>query len=349
MSTSRATESIPWWRRNLLAVCALALMLTCVPLAAVFPADFILFQPDPYLDAVERSGFYETYPQVAYDLAVSGGELTLPGVAGFIQALFPADKTVSVMRFIFPENWVRAQVQRTVRQYWDYYNFHARELRVAVDFRPVKARLQGEDGKALVSAAFMGLPECTPQYLLSIAALALQGKTDEMPRCRPPRQVEGLVYGGLQLALQKLTGALPDELVLMQRSSPDPLYAGPGGLYADFRNGLRFSAALLLILLAAAVVLLDYSVRRLVEWAGMPLYAGGVLAAVLASMFGAGARWLAGAITAILPATAKTVFGLFSAMALTVFQQFLAWMGVAGVILTIIGLSLILASRWVRK
>ncbi|HMN62486.1 MAG TPA: hypothetical protein PJ988_19125, partial [Anaerolinea sp.] len=329
----------------LLAACALVLMLTCVPLAAVFPADYVLFQPQPYLDAVEQSGFYQTYPQVIYGLAVSGGELTLPGVAGFIQTLFPADKTESVRRFIFPENWVRAQVERAVRGFWAYYNFGARDLRVAVDFRQVKTRLQGEDGRALVSAAFMGLAECSAQDLLTIARLALQGKTDEMPRCRPPRQVEGLVYGGLQLALEKLTGGLPDEVVLMRRSSPDPLYGGPGGIYTYFRNGLRFIAALLVMLLAAAIVLMDYSVRRVVEWAGMPLYAGGILAAVLASGLGVGARWMAGGIAGILPGTARIIFGLFSGMALTVFQQFLAWMGVAGVILALVGLVAILVGR----
>ena len=126
MTTSSPTAGTSWWRRNLLAVCALVLMLTCVPLAAVFPAEFVLFQPQPYLDAIEQSGFYETYPLVIYDLAISGGELTLPGVAAFVQTLFPVEKTESVMRFIFPENWVRAQVERSIRQFWGYYNFQRR-------------------------------------------------------------------------------------------------------------------------------------------------------------------------------------------------------------------------------
>ncbi len=346
---STPDQPASWWRRNLLSICALALMLNCVPLAVVFPADYLLFQPQPYLDAVEQSGFYQTYPRVLYDLAIGGGELTLPGVAGFIQTLFPADKTESVMRFIFPENWVRVQVQRSMTQFWAYYNANSRSLQVAVDFRPVKKRLQGEDGRALVSAAFNGLEECSAQDVLNIAALVLQGKTDQLPHCKPPKAVEGLVTSGLQLALQKLTGGLPDEIVLMRRSSPDPLYAGPGGVYADLRNGLRFSTAFVLMLFAAACVLLDYSWKRVVEWAGVPLYAGGIFSAILASLLGTGSRWLADGIAGILPGTARIVFSLFSGIALTVFQQFLAWMGVAGVILALVGLVLVLVGRGIRE
>jgi hypothetical protein len=347
-SSSSPVEAASWWRRNLLAVCTLVLMLTCVPAAALFPAEAILFQPQPYLDAIEQSGFYQTYPLVFYDMAISGGEMTLPGVAGFVQSLFPMDKAESVMRFIFPENWVRGQVEGNIRQFWGYYNFNAHDLRMSIDFQPVKKRLQGEDGRALVSAAFNELKECSPQDLLNIASLVLQGKTDELPRCKPPRQVEGLVISGLQLTLEKLTSGLPDEAVLLQRSSPDPQGYGPGGGYALLRNSLRFSVVFLVMLLVAATVLLDYSGKRLIEWAGVPLYAGGVFSAILASLLGAGGRWLADGIGTILPGTAKIVFGLFSGMALTVFQQFLAWMGVGGVILALVGLVLILISRGLR-
>jgi hypothetical protein len=99
-------------------------------------------------------------------------------------------------------------------------------------------------------------------------------------------------------------------------------------LYAAFRYGLRFNILFLAMLLAAAIVLSGYSWQRFLEWAGTPLYTGGLLAAVLATLMGLGARGLADAISGILPATAKQVFGFFSGIALGVFQQFLAWMGV---------------------
>ena len=334
-----------WWRRVLLACCAMLVMIVSIPAAAVFPADNILFQPEPYLEQIERSGFYQTYPGLAFDLLQAGGELTLPGVAAFIEGLFPPDRYESVIRFILPEDWMRAQTAEIVSRFWAYYNFESADLRLVLDFRPVKARLRGEEGQALVQEAFLGLPECSAQDLLNMGLLLLQGKTEEFPRCRPPSLIETPVYKGMQLALEGFTGTLPDEMVLMTRSSGDPARMGPGGLYAGFRYGLRFNILFLPMLLTAAIVLSGYSWQRFLEWAGTPLYTGGLLAAVLATLMGLGARGLADAISGILPATAKQVFGFFSGIALGVFQQFLAWMGVAGVVLAVVGLGLIILSR----
>ena len=345
MNSASESGSGVWWRRVLLACCAMLVMTISIPAAAVFPAEYILFQPQPYLDQIERSGFYENYPALAFDLIEAGGELTLPGAANFIKSVFPPDRYESVIRFILPEYWVRLQIERMVRQYWAFYNFESASLRLVLDFRPVKARMNGAEGQALVQAAFQGLPECTVQDVLTMGGLLLKGQTEGFPRCRPPHQIEQPVFDGLQLALKGFTGALPDEMVLMQRSSPDINQMGPGGLYPAFRHGLRWNILFLLMLFALAIVLLDYSWRRFLEWAGAPLYIGGLLAAVLASLMGVGARGLAGGIGGILPATARQVFSLFSGMVLGVFQQFLAWMGVAGVVLAVVGLGLILLSR----
>ncbi len=348
MNWSPETGPQAWWKRVLLSCCALLMMVASIPAQAVFPADLVLFRPEPYLEQVERSGFYQDYPELAFELIEAGGELTLPGAAQFIKTLFPPERYTGVLRFILPEAWVRAQVEQAVTDFWAYYNFRAADLRIAIDFRPVKTRLQGAEGQALVKAAFEELPECSAQDLINMAGLLLQGRTDEFPRCRPPQQIEQPVYRGLQLALEGFTSALPDELALAERHSL-PGQRGPGGLYALFRYGLRWSIFFLALLAAWAIILLGYSWRRFLEWAGPPLYAGGVMGAVLASLLGVAARWLAESIGGILPATARQVFGLFSGMALGVFQQFLAWMGVAGVVFAVAGLGVILASRIMGK
>ncbi len=335
----------PWWRRILLGLCALALMVTSFPAQAAIPAESVLFQPEPYLEALERSSFYEAYPQVAIGLMTAGGELVLPGVSHFIQKLFPATRYESVLRFIFPEIWVRVQVKRIIEQYWAYYNFEARDMRLVLDFQPVKLRLEGADGRALVQDVFAGLPECSAQDLLAIAGQVLQGNTDQMPQCKPPRQLESLVVGGIQAVLTGFTGTLPDEVVLMQRSSPRPDQYGPGGPYRWLRYGLRLSVPVVVLLLVAGTLLLGYDRRRLIEWAGVPFYLGGVLGAILAALTGMGARWLGGAIASILPTTARTIFEYFSSVFLDVFQQFLAWTGVVAAGWALVGLVLILFSR----
>lgn len=345
MMDSGAATTLTWWRRILLGVCALLLMVVSIPAQAAIPAESLLFEPQPYLEALERSGFYEDYPRVAFDLATAGGDLVLPGLAQFVEKLFQPDRYESVMRFIFPEYWVRRQMEQMVTQFWAYNNFETREMRLVLDFRPVKARLEGEDGRALISGAFQNLPECSAQDLLSMAALALQGRTDEMPQCKPPRQLEGLVFGGLQQMLEGFTGTLPDELVLMQRESPKPEMLGPGGLYRFLRYGLRYSLLMVVMLLAAGALLLGYERARLIEWAGTPFYLGGLLGAVLCALAGVFARWLSEAIAGILQGTARLTFEFFSGVFLDVFQQFLAWAGVAGAIWALIGLVLILVSR----
>ena len=75
MNPATDSGSGVWWRRVLLACCAMLVMIVSIPAAAVFPADNILFQPEPYLEQIERSGFYETYPGLAFDLLEAGGSL----------------------------------------------------------------------------------------------------------------------------------------------------------------------------------------------------------------------------------------------------------------------------------
>ena len=153
------------------------------------------------------------------------------------------------------------------------------------------------------------------------------------------------------MALEKLTGGLPDEAVLMERSSPDPQDTGPGGVYALLRNGLRFSIAVPGDAAGSSVYAAE--IIRVGGWwigQGIPLYAGGIFSAVTGILCWAWPGALAGRRHRrhSCRERRKSVFGLFSGMALTVFQQFLAWMGVCGVILALVGLVLILISRWMR-
>jgi hypothetical protein len=334
-----------WWRRILLSVCALALMVVTIPAVIVFPAEYILFQPQTTLDAVESSGFYQKYPELVLDLIQAGGEVLAPGAVKFVQAYFPADRLTSVIRFIYPEEWVRAQVDRAVSHFWAYYNLEDSRLYIALDFRPIKARLKGNEGKILVAEAFQGLPDCNLQDALTIATLLMQKKTEGLPSCKPPKQVEGVVVGVIQLALEGITDGLPDEKVLVMRFNPVIGRYGPGGIYEQLRFGLRFSLMLMVLLMLGAISLLDYSWRNFLEWAGVPLYSSGLISAGLASLAGVSARWLDNVVSASLPGSSRVIFSFISGIALTIFQNFLAWVAVAAVIVAVLGLGMILFSR----
>ncbi|MBI4927914.1 MAG: hypothetical protein HY835_09115 [Anaerolineae bacterium] len=343
MDLSTQPRSSHWWKKVLLSILSLVLMASSIPTAAVFPADYVFFQPQPDLDQLERSGIEQKYADLATGYA--GQDETFSGLTNFIRTLFPADRYAAILTFIFPSDWLVSQLKHMITDYWAYYNFEARALSLQLDFVPIKQRLQGQTGKALVSEVFDNLPECTAQNLLEIGAQLLKGQEVNWVRCKPPEAFQEPVYTGIQTLLTGMTGGLPDQVVLMQRESETPGRYGPGGSYAKFRYGLRLSFVLTLMLLVAGYMLKN-SLLGLLEWSGPPLFVGGILAALLASGTGAAATWLAQAVIAILPGSAGPFFELVSGIVLGVFEQALAWCGFAGVIIATIGLFAILISRW---
>uniref|UniRef100_A0A7C4KGG4 Uncharacterized protein n=1 Tax=Anaerolinea thermolimosa TaxID=229919 RepID=A0A7C4KGG4_9CHLR len=337
---------VSWVRRALRSISALLLMFSLIPAAAAIPAEQILFQPQPYLSALESSGWYTQYPHLLMELVHGWSGWLIPGLIPMIQTLFPPDQTQQIIRFIFPESWVREQTEQLVTHFWVLaFSSTPGEPPLTLNFLPVKTRLRGDDGRVLIQKAFQNLPTCTPQDLLTIAGFALQGKPESPIRCRPPAVLEPLVISGLQSTLQAFINQFPDEVALTRAHPLQGENPSTHGLFRSIRGFLRVSVVSVVLFLTFGFFLARRNITHWVEWAGFPFYVGGLLGAVLSGLAGAGLRWFIEVIAVWLPGSVQEVFLFFGGVIYRVMDQFLLRTAAAEIICALLGLALILISR----
>jgi hypothetical protein len=328
------------WKRPLLFILALWFGLACPFGAAALPAEYILFEPETYLSALQEGGFYQDYPGLMLNFVGAGGDLFVPGMGQTLLGFLQVQNAEKALRFLFPEDWVRAQMENGMRRFWAYSNFEARELDLVLDFRPVKSRLISGEAKMLISAAMAGWPACSAEDILRIGILLIKGEVNALPHCRPPAMLENGMLGGLQLGLGTFANTLPDQVQLLARRTGEP--QAP---YRTFRAGLRLAPAGLVMIGLAAAALLGFSGRRFWAWVGLPLYSGGLLTALSAALAGWLAEWLLPAPAALFPGPAAQLYQFFSSMLLRVGANFLNAWALVGILLAVLGLGMRLWGR----
>jgi hypothetical protein len=334
----KASRSVT--KRISLILCAVMLAWTVIPVASVLPADSILFQPEPYLQALEKAGLYRDYPHLIIDFNAAGGDLLAPGLGEWLTGLVDRASFESTLRFLFPEDWVRGQVQTLVKNFWAYYNFESQRLDLSIDFTPVKQRLTGGDGLSLIQSALQDWPPCSVEDIIHAGALLLKGQAGGLPRCKPPAELQKAYLGTLQFGLNSFATALPDRLYLF------PIVNGPvGGPYRLFRDALQLAPLGLLLLLAGMALILETSWRRLLAWVGPAWYTGGLVSLILAGISGWLAAWLFPAPARLLPPPGAALIVFSAAVGLEVWQRFALGWAIAGSIFAAIGCILILISR----
>jgi hypothetical protein len=192
----------------------LGVFLSGLPALFAVPAERLLFQPQPYQQALEQQKAYERFPQMVGEILEAGGDRFLFGSGGRLREALDRSHYQTVVQMIFPESWLRDQADGLLVQFWDFFNFKRDTFTLRVDLRPVKARLEGEPSAAIGAALVAGLPGCTDKDLLAFGLSALQGTLDQIPLCRPPQmfqEVSNLLAAGL---LKSAGAAMPQEIDL---------------------------------------------------------------------------------------------------------------------------------------
>jgi hypothetical protein len=325
------------WKRTLLALCSL-LISAVGPLAvSAIPTEYVLFRPGPYLETVEQVGLYRRYPALMLDFAASGGNLFVPGLGDILLRYLRQRGAEQALVFLFPEKWVQGQVKTLVERYWAYYNFESTQLDLSLDFTEVKARLSGEEGIAVIREGVVAWPVCSVDDDLRILGLLLQGKTEDLPQCKPPDKVQEAFLGALQAGLGTFAQTIPEQVQLLPlRSSP------PEGVYPNFRLGLRCMPVFLLLFCLLAAGLLEFSPRRFWAWSAIPFYSAGLACALSAALLTWLARWISLVPLGLLPVPAAELYSFFSQVFLLVCERTLFWTAVGGLIFAAAGMVLYL-------
>lgn len=354
MSAKFASRARPEWR-VLLAV--LGLFLFTLPAVLSVMGDLTLFNPQVYKEELARSDFYEQYPQILGESLAQSSARLFPGIGNRLLGLLDAASYQELMRLLFPPEWVRGQSESLIDQFWAYYNFQTPDLHLLVDFSAVKARLQAGPDLRVVQILVQRLPVCTEQDILSIGLLALQGKLDQAPLCRPPDQLIDITNALVTELLRGAGGLAPGQVDLaLLLPAPAPLSGsaqpdGPGTgfqLYRVFRLAGRWLALGALACLAALIVWARGTARGAFFWSGAGLLLPGLALLLIAFILTLSSSQLApllvqGVFLADLP-----VFEVLVRLAQAVAGRFFQWVGAAGLGLGIIGAGLILADHLIR-
>ncbi len=352
--SSRAAVQQEFW--VILAILGLAL--TGIPAVFTLSAETILFNPQPYQQALSAENAQAAFPQVVGDVMAQGGNVFLFGSGSKLVEVLKNSHYENILDQIFPQAWVQTQINDLVNQFWAYFNFQSSTFQLVVDLRPIKTRLNGPQGGQIAANIVQGFPPCQGKDLLNFGLQALQGQVNQLPLCRPPDQLVSAANFFVQESLKASAAAMPDQVDL---ASALKIPAALGGqpvstawqrsfalyhLYRTINPWLPWAALVFLVL----VGLLSWNTN------GGPLYwlgAGLLLVGIAAMLITLILALFSGQLLPLLAqqwfGVNTTVVNLMEGMLLRVFSQFLASVAMTAGGVTLLGLVLLGAWLWRRR
>jgi hypothetical protein len=330
-------------------VVIVVIFITGLPGIFALPAEKILFNPQVYKQALAEEGAYQQFPALVGEMIARSGNVFLFGNGDRLLQALKRSNYEAIVRQIFPDAWVRGQADGLVDQFWAYFNFQQPQFGLVVDFRPIKARLEGEQAPQISAGIVAGFPPCNEDEILNWGMQALQGNVDSLPLCKPPDQLLS-VADLLAAELLKGTGAaMPDELdVAAALKLPLMLSGQPVssawntyfGLYRFYRQVNPWLLWVTLGLLALAGFLAWGTPRGMLFWLGVGLALPGFIALVLAVVGEVVSSQLAPLIVAQVFGADVVAFNLLAGMLARVAGKFLIVSAGIALVVTLVGVLL---------
>lgn len=256
--------------------CAVMLVVTGVAALLLFNIERQAFSAGTFQQAFERQNLYARMPAIlagALQTSIAQNGNADP----FLRTLPPAELEAAIADILPPED-LKALSDDTLDSVFGYLNNQSDS--VSVSLLPVKSRLAGPAGEALIMRVLNAQPDCTLEQLLQMGMGFLSG---DIALCKPPAEMMGMVTPMLSSQLQFMATAIPDRVVLVSAgdSTVDPRIRLNGA-----RLVMKWSPVLPLLFLVALTVLAIRNLTDWLKWWGYPfLIIGGIsaIAALLGS------------------------------------------------------------------
>ncbi len=337
---------------------ATILLIFAVPAVFTGPAQAILFQPQPYEQAMRDQQVYQQAPAWLAQALPGAGMLSSPqGVQGDPLQYLNEQEYERILRLLMPVDWIASQGDSLIQQLWAFLNFHTTQLSLTIDLTELKAKLTGPEGDHIAADVMQTWPPCSLDLAQSLAQQLLSGSLPGVPVCRPPDILLPVAESAMQAAIRGLAADLPDQvslgrvLDLVGGTSPavqaarDVFY----NIYRAFRIVLGVAPIVALLAILGIVVVSIPRPVLIPGTLGRPLMLGGLFALVIAVVLFLFGNAIATLIVGSLIAPQPT--GLFQALTgvvQAVGNRFLIASAVVAVVVAAVGIGLALWGRGIE-
>lgn len=281
----------------------------CVMFGLLFSLAFPVFSisgglsdPDTYTSAIADAGAYEQFPELfgdqadywVHDLASSFFLMEI-----FFRNIAREDWVLVAERILTPE-WVQAQTEGLIEQFFDYTNGEVETLDLIVSFREVKQRLGGEVGYQTYTEITANKPDCN---MLEMSQWLLAPTIGLLPVCNLPEEADFFIFEApdpetvVPGVLADWAATLPDESNLADNLTGGALDEIDGTFGSLRLMRLVAGAFLLVSMLFLGVSLVWPYARTLKGWLrawGVSILLSGLVLALMAVVSGVLLIWQVG-------------------------------------------------------
>lgn len=202
----------------LAAVCAISFVVSGVMALLLFNIERKAFSSETYKQAFERQNLYERMPAIlANALSASIAE---NGNADALSRSFSTEDWEASIVSLLPPEELRALADDILDSTFEYINGETDSA--VVSLTSLKRQLTGASSVQAVTQLLRSQPDCTAEQLMQIAFGFLAG--GEMLLCNPPAEALGLMTPLIEMQLQVMLSAFPDQVTLIsnaQSGTPD--------------------------------------------------------------------------------------------------------------------------------
>ena len=270
---------------------ATILLIFAVPAVFTGPAQAILFQPQPYEQAMRDQQVYQQAPAWLAQALPGAGMLSSPqGVQGDPLQYLNEQEYERILRLLMPVDWIASQGDSLIQQLWAFLNFHTTQLSLTIDLTELKAKLAGPEGDHIAADVMQTWPPCSLDLAQSLAQQLLSGSLPGVPVCRPPDILLPAAESAMQAAIRGLAARLPDQISLGHLldliGGNNPAVQTARGAFYDSYRVLRILlgvAPIIALLAALGIAVVSIPRPRLIPATlGRPLMLGGLGALIIA-------------------------------------------------------------------
>jgi hypothetical protein len=314
------------------------------------PVQKVLLQPDVYKQALQDQGFYRVYPQMVTGLLF--GETSSSMLGNSLNQITSRLDQEKVDQFIFsmiPPTWFQDQLNANLDRVFAFLNGSGETLSLGVDLGGIKTNL-AEEGN--IRGLIQLLPECTASDLTSL--LSLLGGEKNIPFCRFPDSVVGVVYPIIQPIVMNMIAQIPDSIPLTSvslESNGSPTALVTFVQIARNASTIGTTLAILGILLLVAMILISGpGWKAKIQTTGIVLLSAGSAGLVMLLILWLGLNSSAAAIVhAAVSYLPGEVGGVITGVYLQVANNYVMVAALIGFGILVLGVVLYVVSRTLFK